>query len=143
MKDGFAWACEFGQTSVVDFLLQNGMGADAKLKHHGQTGLHWAAFGGHAAIVKLLLEFGAVVDIRDDRFCGTPLGWALYAWGDSKKKDAGRYREVVALLVRAGAKLDPDWYEDDPQRERAIKKMRSDPGMMAALGGEISKIAKH
>jgi hypothetical protein len=22
MEDGFAWACEFGRTSVVDFLLQ-------------------------------------------------------------------------------------------------------------------------
>ena len=27
MKDGFAWACEFGRTSVVDFLLQRGYGA--------------------------------------------------------------------------------------------------------------------
>ena len=44
MKDGFAWACEFGRTSVVDFLLQRGMEMDAKLKHDGQTGLHWAAF---------------------------------------------------------------------------------------------------
>ena len=26
MKDGFAWACEFGRTSVVEFLLQKGHG---------------------------------------------------------------------------------------------------------------------
>ena len=44
MKDGFAWACQFGRTSVVDFLLQRGMDVDAKLKHDGQTGLHWAAY---------------------------------------------------------------------------------------------------
>src|ERR1700683_5046157 len=38
MQDGFAWACEFGRTSVVDFLLQRGMALEAKLKHDGQTG---------------------------------------------------------------------------------------------------------
>jgi hypothetical protein len=30
MKDGFTWACEFGRTSGVDFLLQMGMEIDAK-----------------------------------------------------------------------------------------------------------------
>ena len=29
LKDGFAWACEFGRTSVVDFLLQKGLEVDA------------------------------------------------------------------------------------------------------------------
>jgi hypothetical protein len=43
---------------------------------------------------------------------------------------------VVALLVRAGAKLDPPWYEDDEDRRPAAEKMRSDPRMVAALGGE-------
>ena len=43
---------------------------------------------------------------------------------------------MVALLVRAGAKLDPQWYEDDEDRRRAAKKMRSDPRMLAALRGE-------
>src|SRR5262249_35239028 len=32
MMDGFAWACEFGRTSVVDFLLRRGMQLDARLK---------------------------------------------------------------------------------------------------------------
>jgi Ankyrin repeats (many copies) len=74
MKDGFAWACEFGRTDVVDFLLQKGMKLDAKLPHNGQTGLHWAAYGAHASTVKLLLERGAPVDTRDESFDGTPLG---------------------------------------------------------------------
>ena len=74
MKDGFAWACEFGRTSVVDFLLQRGMDVDAKLKHDGQTGLHWAAYGGHADTVKLLLERGAPVDAKDESYGGTPWG---------------------------------------------------------------------
>ena len=77
MKDGFAWACQFGRPEVVDFLLQRGMPVDAKLRH-GETGLHWAAHAGHAAIVKLLLDHGAPIDVKDDRYEGTPLEWALH-----------------------------------------------------------------
>jgi ankyrin repeat protein len=139
MKDGFAWACEFGRTSVVDFLLQRGMEAGAKLlQEGGETGLHWAAYGGHADIVSLLLERGAPVDAKDKRHDGTPLGWALYGWGTSPDRAERRgYYEVVALLVRAGAKLDPQWYEDDVDRQRAAKKMQSDPRMLAALRGQM------
>jgi hypothetical protein len=109
MKDGFAWACEFGRTSVVDLLLQRGIEMDVKLEHDGQTGLHWAAYGGHVDTVKLLLQRGAPVDTKDETYDGTALGWALYAWGNATEKQAegGRYYEVVALLAQAGAKLDP------------------------------------
>ncbi|HLG15670.1 MAG TPA: ankyrin repeat domain-containing protein [Blastocatellia bacterium] len=139
MQDGFAWACEFGRTSVVEFLLQRGMEVDAKLKHNGQTGLHWAALGGHADTVELLLEHGTPVDTRDESYDGTPLGWALYGWGCSTPRQAerGRYYDVVALLSRAGAKLDPKWFEDDEDRQRAATKMRSDPRMLAALSGQM------
>ena len=134
MRDGFAWACEFGRTSVVDFLLQTGMERDAKLRHDGQTGLHWAAYGGNADTVRLLIDRGAPIDAKDESYDGTPLGWALYAWGNlSKNAKPESYYEVVALLVRAGAKLDPKWYEDDGDRRRAVEKMRADPRMLAAL----------
>jgi ankyrin repeat protein len=138
MNAGFAWACEFGRTAVVDFLLQRGMEMDAKLPHNGQTGLHWAAYGGHANTVRLLLERGASVEARDKSFDGTPLGWALYAWGSSpviaKRED---YYDVAALLVRAGAKLDSSWFEkDDEERRRVIQKLQSDSRMQATLRGE-------
>jgi ankyrin repeat protein len=133
MQDGFAWACEFGRTSVVDFLLQRGMQLDAKLRHHGQTGLHWAAYGAHVDTVKLLMERGAPIDAKDERHGGTPLEWALYAWGNSRSTKQETYYEVVALLVRAGARLDPKWYEAIDNRP-AAEKMRSDPRMRAALG---------
>ncbi len=77
MRDGFAWACEFGRVSVVGFLLERGIEVGAKLRH-GETGLHWAAYGGHSAIVQLLLERGAPIDVKDDRYDGTPLDWALH-----------------------------------------------------------------
>jgi ankyrin repeat protein len=139
LKDGFAWACEFGRTSVVEFLSRDGIAPHAKLKHDGQTGLHWAAYGGHAATVTLLLDRGAPVDTKDDTYGGTPLGWALYAWGGCAESQArrARYYEVVALLVRAGATLDWQWYDQNDDRRRAATKMQSDSHMMAALRGEI------
>jgi ankyrin repeat protein len=139
MKAGFAWACEFGRTQVVDFLLQKGMKVDARLHQEaGETGLHWAAYEGHADIVRLLLERGAPIDIKDQRHDGTPLGWALYGWGTSADRAAGRqYYEVVALLARAGATLEPQWYEANEDRQRAAKRIQSDPRMLAALHGQM------
>jgi hypothetical protein len=145
MTDGFAWACEFGRTSIVDFLLQRGMDVNAKLKHDGQTGLHWAAYNGHLDTARLLLQRGASVDAKNENHGGTPLGWALYAWGNSPQPakvrstgSGGRYYEVVSLLIQAGAKVDPQWYEDDEDRRRAATKVRTDPRMLAALRGETA-----
>jgi ankyrin repeat protein len=137
--DGFAWACEFGHAEVVDFLLQRGMPAGAKIGRGGETGLHWAAYGGHADIVQLLLERGAPVDVKDERHGGTPLEWALYAWGNCSPREAAskHYYEVVAPLARAGAQLDPHWCEDDEDRRRAAQKILSDRRMQAALGGKM------
>jgi ankyrin repeat protein len=89
-KDGFAWACEFGRTSVVEFLLERGVRIHARLKHDGQTGLHWAACGGHAETVDALLRRGARVDVKDESYGGTPLGWALYAWGNAAEHEVAR-----------------------------------------------------
>jgi ankyrin repeat protein len=73
MKDGFAWACEFGKTAVAKFFLDRGMKLDGKLKNHGQTGLHWAACGGNIDTVDLLLERGAPVNATDATHNATPL----------------------------------------------------------------------
>ena len=122
MKDGFAWACEFGRTSVVEFLLERGVEIDAKLKHDGQTGLHWAACGGHAETVDALLRRGARVDAKDESYGGTPLGWTLYAWGNAAEHEVkrGHYYEVVARLIRGGAELDLQWHSDDDDRRRGL-----------------------
>jgi ankyrin repeat protein len=66
MKDGFTWACEFGHAEVIDFLIARGMNIAARLRHHGQTGMHWAAGGGHVNAVGVLLKHGAAVDALDD-----------------------------------------------------------------------------
>jgi hypothetical protein len=64
----------------------------------------------------------------------------LYQWGNLPDwADVGPYYEVVALLVRAGAKVEESWFvEDDEERQRAVRKLRSDPRMQAALRGEIA-----
>lgn len=138
MESGFAWACEYGHTSVADFLLQYGMKVDDPLRHNGQTGLHWAAYNAHVSTVKLLLERGAAVNIRDKSYNGTPLGWALYAWSDpAPETDSSGYYETVALLINAGATVDQEWIAD-PDRDRPLaQKIHNDARMLAALSGKI------
>jgi hypothetical protein len=129
MKDGFAWACEFGRATVVDFLLQRGVDVGARLRHHGQTGLHWAALGAHVETVKLLLARHAPVDVTDEHFGGTPIAWALHGWGEAPPEAArGGYYEVVALLVAAGGTTKPEWLADE--------NIRADRAMLAALSGD-------
>lgn len=130
MKDGFTWACEFGRTDVIAFLLDRGMDVAARLRHHGQTGLHWAAGGGHVDAVRLLTARGAPLDVTDETFEAPPMLWALYGWQNpSPQSSAERYYETVAVLVDAGARVDPEWI-DDPR-------IQADARMHDALTGRF------
>jgi hypothetical protein len=123
LKDGMAWACEYGHTEVIDFLLDRGIAVGERLRPHGQTGLHWAAHGGYVDAVKVLLRRHAPVDVKDERFDGTPLGWALHGWTEAVTKDS--YYQVVALLVAAGAPVQPEWLSEE--------NARTNPRMLEAL----------
>lgn len=123
--DGFSWACAYGRTEVVAFLLEKGMDIGARLRSHGQTGLHWAAHGGHAEIVRVLLRHGAPLEVQDESFESTPLAWALHGWSTST--DDERYYQVVALLVEAGAKVEERWLP-------LARDVRDDPRMHSLLG---------
>jgi hypothetical protein len=124
MKDGLAWACEYGRTAVVEFLLDRGLDAGTTLpRPHGQTGLHWAAFNAHVDAVEALLKRHAPVDARDRTFDATPLGWALHAW-QTAPMDAARkehYYRTVGLLVGAGATVEPAWITDELQADARMR----------------------
>jgi hypothetical protein len=130
MKSGFNWACEYGWSRVVDFLLQRGI--DVGERHRGATGLHWAALGARAETVKLLLGRKAPVDVEDETWNGTPLGWALHgSLNPSPEIVRDGYYEVAALLVAAGSAVRAEWL--------ASEKVRADPRMLAALGVKVSR----
>jgi hypothetical protein len=132
METGFTWACGCGRTDVVEFLLE--MGVNMNSTPHGETGLHWAAYGGQRNIVKLLLERRSPLALKDKTFDGTPLAWALYGWAHPPEATGGRYYEVAALLVAAGAPVEPEFLADE--------KVRSDSTMLVALRGEPSRQQK-
>ena len=136
MTYGFGWACEFGYTAVVDFLLRKGVHVDGKLRH-GETALHRAALNAQLEAVKLLFDHGASVDVIDKTYQGAPLDWALHGWLTSSGEKP--YPEVVALLVRAGGQPDPKWLDTDGVQGDLAEKIRSDPRMQTALRGEMPR----
>lgn len=135
MTDGFSWACEYGRTPVVEFLIQLGFDVGARLRHHGQTGLHWAAYGGHPDTVRVLLNAHSPVNEKDTAFDGTPLGWALYAWGGGGPRPGSElYYDVVAQLVAAGATVEAQWLDASSRGFPLTQRIQDDPRMRAALG---------
>jgi Ankyrin repeats (3 copies) len=137
MHAGFAWACQYGRTKVVEFLLDRGIPIDAAVRHDGQTGLHWAALGAHADLVSLLIDRHAPIDVADATYHGTPLSWALHGWSEPPYGTArDRYYDVVARLVRAGAVAEPHWSGGGEASTPFTKMLLADARMLAALRGD-------
>lgn len=92
-----------------------------------ETALHWAALLGLNRLAARLIEKGSDVNLRDARYNSTPLGWALHGRFNPPAGNHGRHPEIVARLVAAGARPDPELLADE--------KLRADPVMLAALAG--------
>lgn len=71
----------------------------------GETALHWAAMLGEDRLVATLIET-AELNLPDDKYKSTPLGWAIHGMSDPPKGNRGNQREVIKLLVAAGAKVE-------------------------------------
>jgi hypothetical protein len=130
MEKGFIWACEFGQTEVIRFLLDTGF--DPNLQVDGFAGLHWAVIGAHPDTIKLLLDRGASTE-SINRYGGTVLESALWAvihsdpvyrWPDNGVD----YPAVIETILKAGAVVRKGvlpWLEDTdeipPEKKQPIK----------------------
>jgi ankyrin repeat protein len=138
IESGFLYACGYGKLDAARFLLDRGVDPAAR-DGAGQTALHWAAWAPNIDAIKLLLERGVPVDAKDSRFHATPMDMVLWTWSNSTKEE-GRERcyEAIALLARAGAKLDRDhWRDPGEDGSLMLGKIDSDSRMLAALRGDL------
>jgi ankyrin repeat protein len=134
LESGFAWACEYGHTKIVQYLLECGYDPNTRAPHHGQTGLHWAGYGGHSDTVKVLLANGADVNSRDSSFQGTPLGWAIYGWANRPPEFMkNRYMQAMTKLRASGGEVKWTWLEQALSREQ-LQKLRAKKNLTRALG---------
>lgn len=90
----------------------------------GETALHWAALLGEYRLAERLIG-GSNLDLKDEKYNSTPLGWAVYGRYNSPAGTQGKQCEVAALLVSAGATVEPEWLESE--------QVRADAAMLAAL----------
>lgn len=68
---------------------------------------------------------GSDLNPRDEKYDSPPLGWAIHGWSDPPAGNHGRQCEVVALLVAAGASVQPEWLESET--------VRADSAMLRSL----------
>jgi uncharacterized protein len=90
----------------------------------GETALHWAALLGEDRLAGRLIS-GSDLNLRDEKYKSPPLGRAIHGWGDPPAGNHGRQPEVIALLVAAGAAIEPQWLESE--------KVRADPVILSVL----------
>jgi hypothetical protein len=116
-------AASLGAEEVGIRLLEAGARPDLR-GLFGETALHWAAFLGEDRLTERLIK-GSDLNLKDEKYRSSPLGWAIHGCYNRPAGDRGRQREVAALLVRAGAIVEPEWLESEG--------VRTDAAMLTAL----------
>jgi len=108
-------------------------GAEPHLRGEGgETALHWAALFGELRLAQRLIE-GADLELEDSQYHSTPLGWAVHGFCEPQTENPanhGHQREVAAILVSHGAKVRPDWLQEEA--------VRADPAMLGILQSKAS-----
>jgi hypothetical protein len=95
----------------------------------GETALHWAAMLGEDRLVARLIP-GSDLDLKDQKYGSSPLGWAIFGWSNPPAGNPGRQREVILLLVAAGAQIDLEWLKSE--------KVCSDSSILSILRSRTS-----
>jgi hypothetical protein len=101
LESGFLYACRYGHTKVVEFLLEKGVDPAS----HGsddQTGLHCAVIGGHLDTINVLLQHNPQLE-RKNTYGGTVLGQAL--WSAAHGGDSEQYVAIIKALIAAGTEV--------------------------------------
>jgi ankyrin repeat protein len=128
----FTWACGYGQTEVVEYLLEQGVEL-AATGPQKQTALHWACMFHHADVVKLLLKNKAPLEIENE-YGGTVLDQTL--WSAAHSRDADGYLPVIELLLDAGAKIPAGIPPISPQIDELLTQHGSPPDPKGYWYGE-------
>jgi hypothetical protein len=116
-------AASLGAEEVGIRLLEAGARPDLR-GLFGETALHFAALLGEEHLTEQLIK-GSDLNLKDEKYHSSPLGWAIHGCYSRPAGNSGRQREVAALLVRAGAIVEPEWLESEV--------VRTDAAMLAAL----------
>ncbi len=116
-------AASLGAEDVGMFLLDAGARPEPR-GLFGETAIHWAAMLGEDRLVARLIP-GSDVDLKDKKYNSPPLGWAIHGWSDPPAGNHGRQREVVALLLAAGARVESEWLESE--------KVQADAALLASM----------
>ena len=100
LQRAFVWACAYGRTEVVHFLMAHRVDP-AATDTLGMTGLHWAAANGHLDIVNVLTQRGALLEARN-QWGGTVLDSTVY-FALQHPADWLHYAATMEMLIAAGA----------------------------------------
>jgi hypothetical protein len=106
-------------------------GADARRRGiFGETALHWAAMLGEDRLAERLIPISDI-DLEDEKYNSPPLGWAIHGCYAAPSGNQGRQREVIALLVDAGATVEPARLQSE--------QVQADPVLRAILNRKPSR----
>lgn len=95
-------AAQSNNTNAVRLMLEAGWPVDTP-GELGATALHWAAFNGNSEMTQEILRFHPQVELKSREYSGSALYWALYASGNSWRRETGDYVGTVLALLEAGA----------------------------------------
>ena len=85
----------------------------------GETALHWAALLGEDRLVARLIP-GSDLNLKDEKYRSPPLGWAIHGLSDPPAGNHGQQREVVALLLAVGARVESAWLASETVRADSV-----------------------